>query len=343
MNGLTSEPVTGAKRMARIGGIVVGVAVTCAFGYYAVRGVDFGRFRAGLAQSNYAWLVPAFAALAAGIAIRAVRWQLLFAPETRPPFGAVTIALMIGYFFNQLLPARAGEAARVVALHRESGTSRAEAAGTAVTERIYDVLCLLVLLFVASPLLPGVSWIRRAAIFAIVFALLLVALIATVLVYGGRPVAFVLQPLVHVPGVSRARTDAAAGNLVHGLTALHRPRLAIPALAATFASWFVIAVSFWCVLIAFHLGVGYGAALLVVIAGNLVLVVPTAPAGVGAFEAAVVLALGSFDVGRSTALAAAVVLHALNLFPFLVVGAWALNHHAVHVRRASAGSRYGLT
>jgi glycosyltransferase 2 family protein len=317
-------------------GFVFGIAATCVFGYFAVRGVNFGRFRKGLAESNYAWLLPALAALVAAVAIRAVRWRLLFAPGTRPPLTAVTVALMIAYFFNQLLPARAGDAARVVALHRESKTSRAEAAGTAVVERIYDVLTLLALLFVASPLLPHVTWIRRAGVFAIVFVVLVAALIAIVLRYGERPVSFILRPLAHIPGLSRERKDAAAVNLVHGLRALHRPRLAIPALVATFVSWLVLATSFWCVLLAFHLNLGYSAALFVVIAGNLVLVVPSAPAAVGTFEAAVVLALGSYNIGQSRALATAVVLHALNLFPFLIGGAWALNYHAVHVRRARA-------
>ncbi len=317
----------------KLGGVLLGVAVTCAFGYIAVRDVDIGRFQDGLAQSNYAWLAPALAALAAGVWIRAIRWQLLFAPETRPPLRSVTAALLIGYFVNQLLPARAGEAARVIALHRDSGTSRAEAAGTAVTERIFDVLSLLLLLFVAAPFLPDVAWIQRAAVFAIVFALCLVAMIIAMLRYRERPVSFLLRPLALLPQVSRERTDAAGVNLVQGLAALHRPRLAIPAFVATVLSWLVLAVSFWCGLVAFHLGLGYGAGLLVVIATNLALVFPSAPAAVGVFEAAVVFALDSYGVSNSQALAAAVVLHALNLFPFLACGVWALNHHTVSVRR----------
>ena len=324
--------------IVRLATIALGVAVTCFFGYLAVRNVDFDRFWAGLRESNYAWLIPALGALAAAVLLRALRWQLLFTLETRPPFSAVMTALLIGYFFNQLLPARAGEVARVLALHGVSRTSRAEAAGTAVTERIYDVLTLLLLLFVAVPVLPDVTWIERAAIFAILFVVLLVALIVVMLRYGARPVAFLLRPLARLPRVSRERTDAAAINLVQGLEALHRPGLAIPAFIATVASWLVLAVSFWCVLIAFDLGLGYDAALLAVIVADLVLVVPSAPAAVGTFEAAVVLALDPYGVGNSQALAVAVVLHALNLFPFVVLGVWALNHHTATIRRRADAS-----
>jgi glycosyltransferase 2 family protein len=329
--------------MVRSAGVLIGVVVTCVFGYFAVRDVDFDLFREGLAESNYAWLLPALVVLVAAVWLRAVRWQLLFTPGTRPPLSAVITSLLIGYFFNQLLPARAGEAARVLALHRESGTSRAEATGTAVTERIFDVLSLLVLLFVAVPFLPDVMWIERAAIFALGFTLLLVALILAVLLYGERPVSFVLRPLARLPRISEERVDAAAVNLVQGLAALHGPRLALPAFLVTVVSWLVLAVSFWCVLIAFDLGLGYGAALLAVIAADLILVVPSAPAAVGTFEAAVVLALAPYDVASSEALAVAVVLHALNLFPFLVFGAWALNRHAATVRRRTSATAAGAS
>jgi uncharacterized membrane protein YbhN (UPF0104 family) len=74
-----------------------------------------------------------------------------------------------------------------------------------------------------------------------------------------------------------------------------------------------------------------------------VLIVPSAPAAVGTFEAAIVLALDAYGVGPSRALAAAVVLHALNLFPFLVAGGLAVTRYRVTMRRrartkvASAG------
>jgi uncharacterized protein (TIRG00374 family) len=321
------------RHNAKIAVLVVGAVATCAFGYLAVRDVDFGRFKEGLAGSEYVWLVPALGALLVGIWLRALRWALLFTPSSRPPLAAVTRALLIGYFFNQLLPGRAGEAARVLALHRESGTSRAEAAGTAVAERIYDVLSLLVLLFVATPFLPNVTWVHRAAIFAIVFAVLLGAGIAIIPRHGDRSIAFLLRPLVRLPGVSKPRIEAAARNVVRGLVALHRPRLLLPALAATMLSWLVLALSFWCGLLALQFGAGFGTGMLVVIATNLVLVVPSAPAAVGAFEAAVVVALNPYRVDHSTALAAAVVLHALNLFPFLALGVWALTRHSALTRR----------
>jgi uncharacterized membrane protein YbhN (UPF0104 family) len=61
--------------------------------------------------------------------------------------------------------------------------------------------------------------------------------------------------------------------------------------------------------------------MLVVVAINLSLVLPSSPAALGVFEAATVVALRAFDVPRAEALSYALVLHLLNLVPFLVIGA----------------------
>jgi uncharacterized membrane protein YbhN (UPF0104 family) len=120
--------------------ILPGIAGSLVFTYLAVRDVDGDVFWESLRRSHYEWLVPALTVLAAAVFLRALRWRLLFPRATRPAVGPITRALLVGYLFDNILPMRAGEAARVVVLHRETGGSRAEAAGTLVTERLYDVL-----------------------------------------------------------------------------------------------------------------------------------------------------------------------------------------------------------
>ena len=316
------------SRRLRLALALVGVAVSAFFTYLAVRNVDLDLFWAGLKGSHYWWLPPSLAVLAATVVVRAWRWRLLFPHATRPPLAATTRALLVGYLFNNILPARAGEAIRVLALHREAGTSRAEAVATAVSERVYDTLALLILLFVATPFLPEVTWLRRAALLAVVvIAVTLVAFVVLVR-YGERPVRFVLRPLVLLRGVSSERLDAAAASVVRGFGGFHRPHLAAPAFAVTVGSWLLLAASFWLLMIGFDLEVGFGAGLLVVVATNLAMLIPASPGSVGVFEAATLVALRAYGVDDSAALAYAVVLHAVNFFPYVVVGFYVLHRQA---------------
>jgi glycosyltransferase 2 family protein len=314
--------------------LLVGLAASVFFTYIAVRDVDFELFLESLQESNYAWLIPSLLLTAFAVVIRAWRWQFLFDVSTRPPLPALTRALLVGQLVNCILPARGGEIARVVVLHQETGTSRVEALATAVVERLYDVLALLLLLFLATPFLPDVDWLRRAALFGLVLIVLVAVGVFVVDRWGVRPVRFVARPLERIPRVTPAHVERGAANLVQGLGALHRPHLAIPAFALTLASWLVLAASFWCVIAAFDVGLGYGAALLLLVATTLALVIPAAPGGLGVFEAAGVVALGAYGVDDSTALSITVVLHALNTFPFIAAGWVVLHGHAIRLRSA---------
>jgi uncharacterized protein (TIRG00374 family) len=299
-----------------------GLAVTVACMYLAVRGVALDDALDALADSDLLWLVPALPVFALAIALRALRWWSLFAAAERPPLRSIAYALLIGYFFNNILPARAGEAARVIALHRRAATPKAEAVGTVVVERLFDVLALLIVLFASYPWLPEISWLRAAAIFGAVVVSVLLALVVVIVRYDERAVHWLLSPLRRVKRAGVAeRLEAAAVNATRGLVALRSPRIALRGMALTIASWTTLGVSYWILTMGFHLDLPLVAGLLVTVAINLSLVLPSSPAALGVFEAATVIALRAFDVPQAEALSYALVLHLLNLVPFLLIGA----------------------
>jgi hypothetical protein len=251
--------------------------------------------------------------------------------------------MLVGLLFNSILPARAGEAARIVILHQEARTSRVEALGTAVVERLYDVVALLLLLFLTAPFLPEVTWLHRAAVVAAVLTALIVVIVFVLDRYRVRPIHFALKPLERIPRVSAEHVERAAENLVQGLGALHRPRLAIPAFLLTLASWLVLAAAFWFVLIGFDLGLGFDAGMLVLVTTTLALVIPSAPGGLGVFEAGGVVALRAYGIDDSTALSCTVVLHALSILPYAAAGFVVLQRHAYRLRAQRVGANPNAT
>jgi uncharacterized membrane protein YbhN (UPF0104 family) len=307
-----------------------GVLVSGVFVWLSLRHVDLGRAGHALATADWWWVVPAVLLLVPGTWLRALRWQALFDPRTRPPFAPVLHAMLIGLLFNAILPARAGEAARILALWREAGTSRVETLATAVAERVYDVFALLVLLFCLEPFVPQVSWLGKAAVAAAGLAALIAATAFVLARWQEAPLLWLFR---RVPLLRGERWDRGAANLVHGLASFRRPAIAARAFALTVASWLVLGATAWLLLYAFHFHLGYGAGLLATIASALVLVVPAAPGGVGQIEAAAIVALSVFGVDRSPALSYGIVLHAVNLLPYLAAGYLALQLHASAVRR----------
>ncbi len=327
-----------APRSARPLLFAAAAVVTVGGTYLAVRGVALGDTADALAASNLWWLVPSTAVFAVGVALRAVRWWAIFDARDRPALRAVSRALLVGYFFNSILPARAGEAARVISLHGRAGTPRAEIVGTAVAERVFDLLALLGILFAAYPWLPEITWLRAAAILAIAAVAGVAALVFALVRYDERAIHWLLSPLRRVRRDGFAeRVEQAAINATRGLVAIRDPRVALAGIALTVASWVVLSLSYWILMQAFSLDLPFVAGLLVTVTINMGLVLPSSPAALGVFEAATVLALKAFDVPQAEALSYALVLHLLNLVPFLVVGAALLGPGALAARRRRDG------
>jgi uncharacterized protein (TIRG00374 family) len=310
-------------RRGRRGAIAFAATLVLAalFTYLAVRDVNWRLAGKALEHCNAWWLVPAMIAFAVQIVMRAMRWRSLFARGRRPPRRPVLAATMVGYLFNNIMPARAGEVARVVVLNQRTSTPVSEIVGTAVVERIYDVLSILIIFFCASPWLPHETWFTTAAVLAGVTAVGLTIVICVLAVYGDRPLRVIVRPLGRLPGLSRERVEQEASRLVEGLSGLRDIRVAGEAFGWSIAAWMTSALWAWFVLLAFEPSFGFGAGVLVTVVIGLSMIIPSPPAAVGVFEAAGVLALQAYGVAASIALPYALVLHVTNFVPLVVVGA----------------------
>jgi uncharacterized protein (TIRG00374 family) len=310
------------------------VLVTVAFSYFALSNIDLSLAWQSLRASDYWWLAAGLAAFALGNGARAVRWRSLFARARRPPLGTVADAMMVGYLYNNIMPARAGEAARVVVLTQRSTTSPVEIIGTVVLERLYDVLAILVVFFAAEPWLPHVSWFGAAAVAAIVLAVLIAAAAIVLAVFGDRPLRLLLRPVARFSRFSGERLQRTLDELTHGLSGLRHPLLALEAFVWTIAAWLMTALCAYLVSLSFHLHLPFACGVLVAVAIGLSMILPSPPAAVGVFEGAALIALEAYGVSHSSALPYAVVLHLVNFIPFVVVGALVMHYNARHPRRA---------
>jgi glycosyltransferase 2 family protein len=308
------------RRPARIAAICGTLLVSALFAYLALRNIRWDETWHALRSLDYWWLVPATGALVVSTVARAARWRVLYEPGRRPPLWDTTKATLGGLFFNSILPLRAGEAARIVALKRYAAVSLAESTATVAVERLFDVLGLLLLLFVTAPWLPHVSWLRTAAVLGIVLLVGLIGAVAVVVLLGERPVRFLLRPVTKLPGLHDLDVDRVALNVNRGLSPLRRAGHGLLGFGWTVFSWLVIALSVWSLMAGFGLHLSFLAAVLATVAVGLAFIIPAAPSAVGVFEAAAIAATKAYGVPQSQGLAFAVVLHALNVVPFIAAG-----------------------
>lgn len=115
--------------------------------YFAFRNVDWSDFLEKTKNVDYTWvLISIILSLVAYIA-RAYRWNILLKPlgHTQLTTTRTTIAVLVGYLANLAFP-RLGEITRCGVLKRSDDVPVSSGLGTVITERIIDVVTLLILI-----------------------------------------------------------------------------------------------------------------------------------------------------------------------------------------------------
>jgi len=305
---------------------VIEIAVSLVFLALALRGVQFDALWGALRHASYIWLAPAVLLTVLTLLIKAWRWQFMFRPEYRLPFGPVFTALSAGYLASNVLPARLGEVVSIVLLVSDEPVSAARTLSTLIVTRLLDLLSLLVILigllpFVKLPsdMLAAARGLGGAAFLGIV---------AVVLLSFWRDAALRLAQRVlrRIRVLDRPAVYASLGHLVDGFTLLRRP-LGLLLVAITFLAWASIFLTAWACAQAFHLDVPVTAIIFANIVVALGMLVPSSPGYIGVFHYLVTVALAPFGVPKEAALGYAIVWHATNYLTLSVSGMVALGIH----------------
>jgi glycosyltransferase 2 family protein len=338
MRGSYVPPGARRTRLRRLVGIGVGIAISIAFGYLALEKISLDQVWQSLAGAHYIWVIPStLVGLLPVLVLRAYRWRILFDDPATVPVGDSFAAINIGLMFGNLLPSRAGEVPRVFALRRTTGLSAFEIGATVLVERLLDTFVLAIFGAALWPLFPDDPWIRVLGFVCVGVIVGFLALLVVVAVFRERLPGLVLGLLRRLPWVSDERAISVQQALGAGSAILLRPKRLTEALLITVVVWTMGVLAIWLLLPAFDLDVGGAAPWLILVANAFAITLPTGPAGVGVFEASIQAALIAYNVSASTALSYAVVLHAINFLPLILIGAasaWWIACRPAHPRLA---------
>src|SRR4051795_13785626 len=92
-----------------------------------------------MGRADLAWILAAVLVSVLGVAMRSERWRALFPRASRPGHVPTFWASQIGLLANNVLPLRAGELVRTLALSRESGLRRAGGVGAVGRGRGFQI------------------------------------------------------------------------------------------------------------------------------------------------------------------------------------------------------------
>jgi uncharacterized protein (TIRG00374 family) len=300
--------------------VVVSFAISAACLVYVLNRISLRDMVDSLRAADYAWVIPSTLLTIGTAWLRGVRWRALFAAPGAITTGQAFAASSVGLMFNNLLPSRAGDVVRVFSLRRATGVSAVEIGATVVVERVLDIFVLGLIGLALWPWLPDRPWVQVLGAVCLGVVLACAAGLALLLALRSPLRSLVLRVLRRLPGL-RNRAGHLQQALGAGIAVLGRPRQLVAAVALSLAVWLSAGLAALVLFPAFDLDPWTLAPWLLLVANSFALVIPSSPGTIGVYEASVQAALVAYGLSSSAALSFALVLHAINFFPVIAVGA----------------------
>jgi hypothetical protein len=315
----------------------LGVLISLAFLWLALRGLHLGDVWATLQKAKYIWLIPGVIVYFLGVWARAWRWHYLLRPVKAIPTRTMFPIVAIGYMGNNIYPARAGEVLRAVVLKRREQVPISASLATIIVERVYDGVVMLAFVFLNLPELARltadsgfVGNIQNLALWGAgaFLGALAAFLLAAMFPYQAEGI---LRRVVTalVPARYQDRLLGVVLRFLGGLESLRSPREALMVFLTSVVIWLFETGKYWFVMHAFPFQVSFFALMLMNGIVNLATTLPSAPGYVGTFDAPGIAVLKAYGVAGAPAAGYTLVLHVALWLPITALGAYYLMQEGI--------------
>ena len=294
--------------------------------YWMYRGFDFERVRQVLLhEMDWTWMLLSFPFGIMAMALRGWRWRLALEPMGDKPRCKVAVnSIFLSYAASLVVP-RIGEFTRCGVLKRWDGISFSKALGTVVTERIIDMLLMLLIVGATlllemstfgtffkqtgtslSGILSRFSWAGWlvTAICVVAMAILLHILLRNLSIYK--------------------KVKTTLGDIWEGIRSLRNVGCTPLFLVMTVGIWMCYFLHYYLTFFCFdfteHLG--FSCALVTFVVGSIAVIVPT-PNGAGPWHFAVKTMLILYGVEDEQALYFVLIVHSVQTILVVLTGIYA--------------------
>lgn len=301
-----------------------------------------------LGSVNYIWLVPTIVISLISFILRVFRWQWILKSHKKIPFANAYHPLMIGFMLNCILPGRIGELARPLILKKNEGIPFSTGLGSIVTERLFDMICLItllacVLLFIdidsslsvkVGQYTLSADTLKSIAIGMVEFCIVLIAGIIAVSIRMFRE--FMASCLLKIPGMlffinkdRQKRFEEKAirpliglmDHFAQGLSLLQNPGKIVTCFVLSMTIWLVQAWSYHIMTFACPgLSIAYTETMAVMIIICFFIALPSVPGYWGLWEAGGVFGLTLFSVAAEQAAGYTLINHVVQIIPVIIAG-----------------------
>ncbi len=288
--------------------------------FFAFYNIDFSDLLNRILTVDLMRFSAAIIILMMACIFRAKRLQYIVSPlDNNISLHHLFSATMIGYFGNGILFFRLGEVLKAYSISQNNKISTSESFGVIMLERIIDALTVLVFLLIFLPWLPTENKTIRHWVIAFVAVTFLFTSIIIILRFISWKKFIYSMNLISQS--IRNTLISIIDKIFDGIDAIIKTKHAWGIMISTLLIWVCYYLMTIWLLESCGIYLTLSGNFIMLLMGAIIIAVPALPGGLGTYEAGITFTLMLlFFVTKDEALTYAIVSHASNYMPYLIVG-----------------------
>lgn len=289
--------------------------ITAAALYIVFSDLDWSTLMAHIWDIHFSWVIATMLLGVSSYFLRSARWILLFPERSLSYFNSYRV-LVLGFFMNNVLPARAGELVRAHMGAKMSGKPRALVLATIASERLVDAITISLFFLVIA---RGLGDSRLSDNLTMVCLGFFSAGLAVLILLRAKSFAARISDkiLTKFPRKELRYLSERFFHFIDGLSPLVDLSLFPKIVAWSLVIWTVELLTFKTMALAYNVDLKWNVVVLFFVVANFASLIPAAPGGIGVIEAFGTLALVSTGLPKEQALSIVLTQH---LVQYIVVG-----------------------
>ncbi|MFH1434428.1 MAG: lysylphosphatidylglycerol synthase transmembrane domain-containing protein [Pseudomonadota bacterium] len=309
------------KNFAKYAMFAAGLVFSLLFFYYAAKDVDFSKIPETLVKVDYTLYGLSILLYAFSFFVKAFQVRVMLSFKKVIRTLSVVSPIIIGYFCNNIFPAKAGEVIRTTLIARKQSLPFWTVFSATLLERSLDLVFVLLIalgtsFFISFPPEVLIS-IRSFVIFLIVLYAGLITLAVLAKKKKGETPRIVARLL---PEKIRNKVRSTIVRLADGLWAVRKPRPLAGTFVVGLVFWIINLTGYYLRLRAFGFTVSPAVAGFVIVVVGLGVSIPSMPSYIGVYHGLIIFALGFFGIGKDEAFSFALFTHALDFVTVAILG-----------------------
>ncbi len=296
-----------------------GIFFSLFFLWLALRKIDFQTIPTVLSQININYLFLLILSYTFEMITRAHRW-LIIQEKEKLTFKYSFFGLILTFFFNNILPARAGEFFRPYYFAKKDLADSGETLAAVVLERFFDGVMLLTLILISFQNFTNNETLRQASIFTAVFYTII--LLGILIAIFNR--SFFEKMTGFIFGLLPKKIENFLSNLTHkfidGLSTIKDFKRLIKIILSSGICWFCSVITVWLGFKAFGLEDNLVLASFVLTVLSISSMIPASPGNIGVYEYFCIFTFNVLGHSAEKGTAFSIVMHGIQYLYILILG-----------------------